>query len=96
MVVQLTVAELEAIIDRRHAAFVEELTAPATAPALVDRAGLARALSCSVKTVDRLRAEANFPEQHLYELPRFDVADVVAWIKARNRQGLRLVEGGGQ
>jgi hypothetical protein len=97
MLVQLSAADLEALIERRLAAAIAELaTDPAAPPALVDRKGLAKALSTSVKTVDRLRAEPGFPEPiMLFDAPRFCVADVVAFIRARCAgPGLRVVGGG--
>jgi hypothetical protein len=92
--IDLTEADLEALIERRLAAAIAELaTQPAAPPALVDRAGLAKALSCSTKTVDRLRSEPGFPEQRLYDTPKFCVADVVAFIRGQNSPGLRVVGG---
>lgn len=67
---------------------------PAPAPALLDRAGLARALSTSPATIDRLRSEPSFPEVRLIDAPRFVLADVLAWIRSRSDgPGLRLVGG---
>lgn len=93
--IDLTEADLEALIDRRLAAAIAELR-PAEAPALLDRQGLARELSCSVKHIDRLRAEG-LPEQQLGDLPRFELPEVMRWLRARNGgQGLRVVKGGGE
>jgi hypothetical protein len=93
--IDLTEADLEALIERRLAAAIAELaTQPAEVPALLDRQGLARALSCSTKTLDRLRGEPNFPETPLYDAPRFELPLVLAWLRARNGgQGLRVVGG---
>lgn len=72
-----------------------EADGPSPPPALLDRAGLARALSTSPATIDRLRAEPSFPEQRLLDAPRFVLADVLAWVRARSAgPGLRLVGGG--
>ncbi|MBI3202638.1 MAG: hypothetical protein HYZ29_13955 [Myxococcales bacterium] len=67
---------------------------PAPAPALLDRAGLARALSTSPATIDRLRSEPSFPELRLVDSPRFVLEDVLAWVRARSGPGLRIVDGG--
>jgi hypothetical protein len=56
---------------------------PAEQPALVDRAGLAKALSVSVPTVDAHRKKhSSFPTFCLTpECPRFEVAAVVEWLR---------------
>ncbi len=92
-IIDLTEADLEALVERCIDAALAEMQ-PAPAPALLDRQGLARALSCSTKTLDRLRSEPNFPESPLYDAPRFELAFVLAWLRARNGQGLRAIEGG--
>ncbi|MDF3069421.1 MAG: hypothetical protein K0R38_5022 [Polyangiaceae bacterium] len=71
---------------------VAELIGPA-APALLDRAGLARALSCSSKHVDRLRREG-MPVVMLGDVPRFSLAEVLRWLRERSRTPeLRVVRG---
>jgi hypothetical protein len=92
--IDLTDEDLRALLDERLAEIVAELRGEPV-PELVDRDGLAKALSCSTRTLDRLRAEPGFPELQLVDLPRFCVADVVAWIRARGAgSGLRVVGGG--
>jgi hypothetical protein len=93
--IDLTEADLEVLIERRLTAALAELQ-PAEVPALLDRQGLARALSCSTKTLDRLRGEPNFPEQALYDAPRFELPLVLEWLRARatSPKGLKLVKGG--
>ena len=92
--IDLTEGDLEALIERRLTAFAEEVRAEAPS-ALLDRQGLARALSCSTKTLDRLRAEPNFPETSLFDSPRFELALVLAWMRARKAcDGLRAITGG--
>lgn len=54
------------------------------APALVDRAGIARALSVGTGTVDRLR-RAGLPCVLIGDAPRFSVASCVAWLE-RHRE----------
>ena len=51
-------------------------------PALLDKPGLARALSCSERHVDGLRRRG-LPVVNLgAKSVRFDLGDVVAWLKA--------------
>ena len=57
----------------------------ADAPAVLDRAGLARALGCSLASVDRLLREG-CPCVRLGSDPRFVVANVVAWLQAREQK----------
>ncbi|HEX2876255.1 MAG TPA: hypothetical protein VHP33_33615 [Polyangiaceae bacterium] len=91
--IDLTESDLEAIIVRRLVVMLDELRAE-PAPTLLDRQGLARALSCSTKTLDRLRGEPNFPELQLFDAPRFELSEVLRWVHARNgAQGLRVVGG---
>lgn len=93
LLVHLSEADLEALIDRRLAITLDELRAE-PAPALLDRQGLARALSCSTKTLDRLRTGQNFPELQLFDSPRFELSEVLRWLHARNGvHGLRVVGG---
>src|SRR6185295_201725 len=93
-IIDLTEADLEAIIDRRLDAAIAELRA-APASALDDIGTLSKALCISPKTLQRLRTEPLFPELRLLDSPRFDRAEVIAWIRARNGgQGLRVVGGG--
>jgi hypothetical protein len=96
LLVQLAEADLDAKLDRRLEpieALLAELFAAASV-AVLDRAGLAKALSCSVKTLDRLRAEPGFPELQLLDSPRFELPAVLAWLRARSAApGLKLVEG---
>jgi hypothetical protein len=89
----LTEAELDAKLEQLVADAAAVRAEPA--PALVDRAALAKALSCSTKTVDRLRELPGFPELALFDSPRFEVASVVAFVKAQSQgQGLRVIGGG--
>lgn len=53
-------------------------------PALLDRAGLARALSCSASHIDSLR-RAGLPELRLGDAPRFELARCLEWL--RNQKG---------
>jgi hypothetical protein len=97
LLVQLTEVEHAAALDQRLEpieALIAQLCA-AQSVALKDRAGLAQALSCSVKTLDRLREEPGFPELMLLDSPRFELAEVLRWLRARNAApGLRAVDGG--
>lgn len=59
----------------------EELAAVApSAPALLDREGLAQALQCSAGMVDKLRKQG-LPTVWLGESPRFVLADVLKWLR---------------
>ena len=49
-------------------------------PVLLDRERLARALSVSLPTVDRLRA-AGMPTVWVVQAPRFELAAVLEWIR---------------
>jgi hypothetical protein len=53
------------------------------APALLDRAGLSRALGVSLSKVDQLRREGCPVVQLGVESPRFRFEDVLAWLKDR-------------
>ncbi|MBI4702174.1 MAG: hypothetical protein HY744_13670 [Deltaproteobacteria bacterium] len=65
---------------------------PAEAPpALLDRAALAAALSCSPSTVDRLRL-AGLPTVRLCDGVRFELPAVLGWL--RQRSGAGGAEGG--
>lgn len=69
----------------------EAIAAQSSTPELVDRAALARALSVSESTIDRLRKQG-LPTVMVLDAPRFRVARVVEWLESRGA-GLRLVEG---
>ena len=72
--------------DRLEAAALangeNDAEAPPKAPALVDRAGTAAALGVSLATVDRLRL-AGCPVIWVCGAPRFEIADVLAWLRSR-------------
>jgi hypothetical protein len=78
-VVVLSVEELRELI--REAVADARAEAPA-APALLDRRRLGVALGVCPDTVDRLRREG-CPEVRVGDVPRFELADVLAWLKAR-------------
>lgn len=58
----------------------DALSEHAGAPELLDRVGLARALTCSPGHVDNLRKKPGFPTVWVGEVPRFRLADVLAWL----------------
>lgn len=78
--VTLTVGELEAIVGRA----VDAALARGT-EALVDRDGLARRLGCSASHIDALRKKG-LPTVMVGQSVRFDVSDVVRWLKASGNQ----------
>jgi len=53
-------------------------------PALLDRERLARALSVSLPTVDRLR-RLGLPTLMIVQAPRFELAAVIEWLAKRER-----------
>lgn len=62
-----------------------EALAPLLAPratALLDRQGLARELGIGVDTVDRLRREG-CPSLRVGDVPRFELATVLEWLRSR-------------
>lgn len=50
---------------------------------LLDRRGLAKTLNISSAALDRLRAQAGFPEIRIGDAPRFEVDRVLAWLRNR-------------
>ncbi len=84
LVVTLTEGELSAIVRGAIEDALAEVQ-PARSPALVDRAGLARALHASVTTVGRL-ARRGMPAVLVGDVPRYEVAEVIAWLRSRRRE----------
>lgn len=82
-VVVVTPAELAAIVRDAVAEIIAEREDAPARPALLDRRGLAMALDCSPDQVDRLRREG-CPELRVGDMPRFDLGEVLAWIRARS------------
>ena len=77
--------QLAELVTAAVAAALAEL-APATAPpALLDRAGLARACTVSVATVDRWAA-AGCPVVRIGAAPRYELASVLEWLRAGGAQ----------
>lgn len=58
----------------------EALAAHDGKPVLLDRVGLARALSCSPSHIDNLRKQG-LPTVFVGGAPRFALADVLGWLK---------------
>jgi hypothetical protein len=81
-------ALLEPIVRQAVADALAELAPSASPPpaALVDTEELCRQLTCSRSMVGRLRDEG-LPCVYLGDSPRFVVADVVAWLHARDLAG---------
>ena len=90
LLVQLAEDDLRKIVRGEVTALLAEERPAEPPPVLLDREQLARQLSISSKTLDRLRGRPGFPEVRLGDSPRFFVADVLAWLKASGA-GLRLV-----
>lgn len=77
--------QLTDVIDEKMDQAVERIMAAPRART-VSRADLARVIGCSTCTVDTLRREG-MPEFRLVDSPRFDVEDVLAWLKTRDQKG---------
>ena len=60
--------------------------ADAPAPALLDRASLARELGVSTAQVTRLK-ERGMPWIRVGEVPRYRLADVLQWLRAQGPEG---------
>jgi predicted DNA-binding transcriptional regulator AlpA len=56
---------------------------PVVVPALLDREGLANALGVSLPTVDKLKRKKDFPNIRVMDAPRFDLAEVRAFLRAQ-------------
>jgi hypothetical protein len=67
---------------------------PAAPAALLDRRRLAESLAISPAALDRLRAEPGFPELRIGDAPRFEVARVLEWLRARSEAPALRVVGG--
>jgi hypothetical protein len=76
-------ALLEAAVDRARLATTPANDAPS---ALLDRTGLAKALQCSLPSIDRLRREG-LPQLTIGDAPRFEIDAVLAWLRARSAGG---------
>lgn len=87
-VVVVSPDELRALVrEQVEAALATQREADA-APLLLDRRQMARALSVGVDTLDRLRREG-CPEITVGDMPRFDIASVIAWLRDRERGAIR-------
>jgi hypothetical protein len=75
-IIVLPTDELRALVAD---AVAEALSNHSGQPALLDRTGLARALTCSPSHVDNLR-KTGLPTVFLGDSPRFVLADVLAWL----------------
>lgn len=83
MLVTLTTGQLTALVRTAVQEALAEQVDGALAPALLDRQGLGQALGCSLATVDRMRREAGFPELRVGDAARFELAEVLAWLRNR-------------
>lgn len=75
--VVIPTAALKGIVSEAVSAALLE---HAGTPALLDRAALARALTCSPAHVDNLRKKG-LPTVFVGEAPRFVLSDVLAWLR---------------
>lgn len=74
-------AELRDLVTEAVAEALADLAPAAAPPALLDRAGLARACTVSVATVDRWAA-AGCPVVRIGVAPRFELASVLEWLRS--------------
>lgn len=87
LAVTLTLGELRDLVrDAALESIVEAATVAdgAPKPALLDRAGLARALSLGTSTVARLRREG-MPTILVGDSPRFELEPCLAWLRGRGQ-----------
>ena len=82
MLVQLTAAELRALIRDELRAARDEYDAAPTEPALADMDGLCAFLATSRKTAMKLIGEG-LPHVRVGDCRRFDLASVRAWLAQR-------------
>lgn len=94
----LELLEAEPELAGRLRAVIGAASSTITAPALLDRAELAKKLNISPASLDRLRGELAFPELKIGDSPRFELEAVLRWLRARaaagDGTGLRVVGGG--
>jgi hypothetical protein len=88
LLVQLSTAQLHALVAD---AVTEALAAhePTTPPALLDQSALALALGTSTRTVYTLRQQG-LPTVWLLESPRFELGEVLAWLRSRSNDSAEL------
>ncbi len=82
MIAVIEVSELERLVRTAVEDVVGERPSQ---PALLDRAGLAQALGVSTRSLDTLRHEG-LPELRVGDAPRFDLPEVLAWLRSRRLQ----------
>lgn len=85
-VVVLTPDQLRELVRDAVADVLAEHQPAEQPPALLDRAGLARALSLSIGSIDKLRRRG-LPEEPLgLDSPRFDLGRVLEWLRSRGAE----------
>lgn len=84
-VVVIELGELKELIHDAVVVALQEAGQVDCVPSLVDREGLAKALGCSVGTVDRLRDDG-MPTLAVGDSPRFQLSVVLTWLAARPRR----------
>ncbi len=86
-VVVLSPDELRVVLSECLTELLEGVGYAAAPAALLDRAGLARALGVAVPTVDRMRQLPDFPELRVGDAPRFELPAVLEWLRGRKPAG---------
>lgn len=86
LVVTLSPDELRALLRGEVDAALAARSAVPSAVPLVDKRELARTLSVSPATITRMTAEG-MPHVYAGASPRYDLAEVRAWLDERGRKG---------
>lgn len=85
LLVQLTAADLQELVSRAVSEALADCEPQASAPLLVDRRGLAQALSCSPDMIRRLLREGA-PHIRLGDHDRFSIPEVIEWLRTRDTE----------
>jgi hypothetical protein len=85
LLVVIDAKELRELIADAVSAALADRGAEPGAPALLDRVSLARALDIGCTTLDGLRREPDFPQVMVGDSPRFQLAEVIDWCRARQQ-----------
>lgn len=83
LVVTLTVEQLRELVRDSVADLIDDFPAAAE-PGLLDIVALSKALKTSATTIHKLRA-TGLPTIFVGDAPRFELSEVLEWLKARER-----------
>jgi excisionase family DNA binding protein len=94
-IIDLTVGELRALLAKEREATVEQVAAVlGQATRLLDREGCAQFLNCSSRQVDRLVKEEGLPCYRVGESPRFEIPELLKWLREREAKRAQGPAGG--